>query len=148
MHEKTTRLHAKSLFRQGWQLAGIAAEVGVAERTLRLWRDAEGWAVQLAPEEALEARIVYLVNRADKSDAEYTELERLIDALNRLERGKARALKEAGRQASVEVPAGDDSGPVRRGKKARQKTNEIGHIDLARVEGPPLFAYQKEIVED
>ena len=114
MKDKLTRLHAKSLFRQGWKIADIAGEVGVAEKTVRLWRDAEGWATQLSAEEALEARIAPRVTRADKSDPESHERGRLMEALTRLERGKAKAIKDAGRQDAVEAPAGEGAGAARR----------------------------------
>jgi len=144
MHEKMTRLHAKSLYRQGWKILDIAAEVAVSEKTVRLWRDTEGWAQTLSAEEALEARIVHLANKGGKSEEEFRELERLIDALTRLERGKTRLAKTG----SGALSAGEAPEKTGKSRKAKEPKNEIGGLDLAAFPEPPLFAYQREIAEN
>ena len=134
-HDPATKERAKALFGQGWRLALIARELGVTEKTLRAWRDAEGWAPELGPEQALEARLAWLILKDDKTQGDWQELKQLNEVRNKM-------LRRAQREQR------GDQGAAARKRGGRGGKNEIGGIDLARIAGPPLFGYQREFLAD
>ena len=146
-HERATKKRCKALFNQGWKLAAIASESGVDVSTLARWRDVEGWAVNMDPEDALDARCTFLIVKDEKTQGEWRELGRLMELRNKMIR---RERKDA--KAGDGPAAGKQGGRGKTGKagadSAASNKNEIGHLNLAAIKGPPFWKYQREFLDD
>lgn len=136
-HPRATKTQALSLYQQGWRLAAIAAETGVSERTLREWRDTEAWSQTISPEEALEARLSWLIAKDDKIVEDWREMKFLAELRKKYMR---RADREAGRTAAGH--------PGKGGRAGRGRRNDIDGIDLDEIEGPAWFGYQQDYLDD
>ncbi len=126
----------------GWRLSHIAEHLGIARGTLHGWHKAEGWAAAPAVqrvEGALEARMVTLVAKTDKTGGDYKEIDLLGRQLERLARiGR---YQQSGREADLN-PAIEarNAGPKQRRAKNSLSDEHIEQLKSAFLDS--LFAYQ------
>lgn len=95
-HSPELKNTAKQLFIKGWTVQEISKELGVIERTLYNWRDADAWALFSPPdtvEQAIARRVNILAERENKTPAEVDELARMMASFGDLRVNIARADK-------------------------------------------------------
>lgn len=83
------RRRARSLYWQGWRICRISEEIGVNASTVHSWKLRDGWD-EADPvtrvSETLEARIIQLINKADKEGKDFKEIDLLGRQMERLAR--------------------------------------------------------------
>lgn len=83
------RVQAKHLYWQGWKLVDIARFTGIAEATIRSWKAREEWD-KAQPidrvEGALEARMVQLIVKGEKTGGDFKEIDLLGRQVERMAR--------------------------------------------------------------
>lgn len=117
-----------------------------SDRVIYQWAQKGHWDDMLQHETVEEAtcrRLITLVEKPDKTEADYKEIEQLSDLLDRLsgiDVRKAKALQIQGKAAAGEAPA-----PSRNGK-GRKRKNDVSSITAERMEeirNELFFDFQK-----
>lgn len=83
----STRHHARRLYWQGYTVAEICRELQVPEGTAYSWKSRERWdecSVSQRISEAIDARLVQLLAKDNKSNGDYKEIEQLMRQVERL----------------------------------------------------------------
>lgn len=83
------RRFARSLFFQGWTITAIADQIGQPRATVESWKQRDGWA-GMAPidrvDVQLEARLIQLIMKDEKSGSDYKEIDLLGRQMERIAR--------------------------------------------------------------
>lgn len=133
---------AKFLYWQGWSIADIADYLNINARTCQSWKHRDGWdtARTLQRIEAVtEHRIIYLLNKEQKSNADYKEIDCLSRQLERYARiGKYQE------QDGNEADLNPNLSKRRKGKKFKNHIPESAIEKLKEVIYKDFFEYQKQ----
>lgn len=134
---------ARSLYWQGWSVSGIAKMVNTPRTTVDSWKKAEGWD-EAKPidrvEGTLEARLVQLISKDDKSGKDFKEIDLLGRQIERM--AKIHKYNASGRQSDL------NPNLSKRGRKFGQKnpSNVIQIDDIAKFKesfNDFMFGYQR-----
>ena len=124
----------------------IAEKLGLnSVRVLYQWVDKGAWNAMLqheTVEQATSRRLIVLVEKDDKTDADFKEIEKLSNLLDKLAGIDVRKAKAAKEKAMASQPGGSGG---KRSKKPSGK-NEVGSItaeQLAEVRNELFFEYQQ-----
>jgi len=142
------REEARRLFEAGWSVPEIARKSGLKAPTLYRWRRADGWQKRTRLDEAYDTaqdRLLALIVKDEKTDADYRELEELSKLTDKLLKQKRFA--QGGKEALVNDRIADrdakrDRGRARKKEEKNRLTEEqvqtlvAAFLDL-------LFDYQK-----
>jgi uncharacterized protein YjcR len=137
------RRRARSLYWQGYKLAYIASELGVKATTVSSWKRRDKWN-ETHPldrvEDAIEARLIHLVAKTDKSGTDFKEIDLLGRQLERTAR--VRKFNGGGNEADLNPKvANRNSGP--RKKPTRNDYSEEQQKRLHEAFIDSLFDYQR-----
>ncbi len=138
------RRQARFLYWMGWRVCDIAEALGENEKTLHSWKSRDEWDKAGNLERiggALEARLVQLILKPDKTGGEYKE----IDLLHRQMERQARIQRyQAGGTETDLNPniAARNAAPKKRPKKNEFSEEHIELLQSAFLEG--CFDYQKD----
>lgn len=138
------RRRARSLYWQGYKIAYIASELGVKPGTVSSWKRRDKWH-ETHPlervEDAIEARLIHLVAKVDKSGTDFKEIDLLGRQLERTAR--VRKFNGGGNEADLNPKVANRN----RGPKKVPEKNPISdeQQDLLKEKFlDELFDYQKE----
>lgn len=126
------RTAARSLFWQGWRVSAIAAHLGIKRTTLHGWKKAENWDATTPTqrvEGALEARLVQLIAKGQKTGGDFKEIDLLGRQIERLAR--VNKYNETGRERDLN-PAIDARNAAPRRNAKRKNWFSERQIDLIR----------------
>lgn len=134
---------ARSLYWQGWSISAIAEMVSTPRTTVDSWKKSEGWddAKPLdRVEGTLEARLVQLISKDDKTGKDFKEIDLLGRQIERM--AKIHKYNESGKQSDL------NSNLSRRGRKLGQKnqSNVFTQEDIEKLKesfNDTIFSYQK-----
>lgn len=139
-----TVLAAKALWLAKVPVADICRQLGINNRNVVYnWRDRFNWEAERLPESALVTttrQFNRIMEQDKKTDADWSELNRLADILNKLEKGEA---YKRGDSVGVGRPPGVKTGEGRKKKKARNDISDITPEMLQAVEDLVLYPHQK-----
>ncbi len=153
-YDDATITAAKMKFLQNVPVRDIAKQLGInSSRVIYQWIRRHGWEnlkVDGGPAEAANKRLVYLLEKDKKTNADYKEISELgnfIDKLAGVDLKKAKAERERSlAKMGASTGGGDRSGS---GKRKRKK-NDVGDItaeQLKEVREKVFFAYQNNWYE-
>lgn len=138
------RRTARALYWQGWGIAQIAQHLGIPRETVSAWKRRDKWA-EATPlervEGALEARMVQLISKAEKTGHDFKEIDllgRQIERLARVRRYQAPSGNEADLNPAV---ANRNAGPKRAPR--RNYFSEVAITELVRRFEAGMFGYQR-----
>lgn len=134
---------ARGLYWQGWSISAIAEMISTPRTTVDGWKKSDGWddAKPLdRVESTLEARLVQLINKDDKTGKDFKEIDLLGRQVERM--AKIHKYKESGKQSDLNPNLSN------RGRKQGQKnpSNVIQIDDIDKFKDSfrdCLFDYQK-----
>ncbi|MCG9124309.1 terminase ATPase subunit family protein [Laribacter hongkongensis] len=134
---------ARTLYWQGWRIARIAEHLGVKPATVQSWKRRDAWEESDPVErvaDALEARLMQLIQLPVKGNGEYKELDALARQMERLARiGK---YQQTGREVDLNPKiANRNAGPKRQPEKNAISEEQAGLLRDTFLEG--MFEYQK-----
>jgi uncharacterized protein YjcR len=138
------RNDARLLYWQGWAVADIARKIGENPATVHSWKRRDDWdssPVVQRVEVALEARIIQLVTKEEKTEGDLRELEALAKSLERTAR--IRKYDQGGNEADLNPKLKNRN----RGKKRQPVKNELTdeQVEALRKDfHDNLFGYQRE----
>lgn len=137
------RRRARSLYWAGYTIAYIGRELGIKPGTVASWKRRDKWDAT-SPidrvEDALEARLIHLVAKADKSGTDFKE----IDLLGRQLERTARVRKFAGGGNEADLnPKVANRNKGSRKKPAQNDYSEEQQQRLSEAFVDSLFDYQK-----
>lgn len=137
------RRAARHLYWQGWRITSIAEWIGEPRTTVHGWKEAEAWDKARPIERvegALEARLVQLIAKDQKTGGDFKEIDLLGRQVERLAR--VRRYEKTGKEADLN-PAIErrNDGPKR--KPERNHFTEEQHEKLQEAFNDSLFGYQK-----
>ncbi len=139
------RRKARSLYWRFWTITQIAEELALSRATVESWRQRDRWddAPALTKiEDAIEARIVGLIDKDKKTPGDFKEIDLLM-----------RAVTTAARVRRYEAPGGHEGdlnekvGNRNAGEKKKAKTNYFTREqveELERIFHDELFGYQQD----
>ena len=134
---------ARGLYWQGWSISAIAEMVNTPRTTVDGWKKSDGWD-DAKPidrvESTLEARLVQLINKDDKTGKDFKEIDLLGRQVERM--AKIHKYNESGKQSDL------NGNLSKRGRKQGQKnaSNVIQIDDIDKFKDSfrdCLFDYQK-----
>lgn len=134
---------ARHLYWQGWRVSSIAEHLGLARTTVQTWKDAEKWH-EAQPidrvEGALEARLVQLIVKDEKTGGDFKEIDLLGRQLERTAR--VRRYEATGKEGDLNPNiAKRNEGP-----KKKPQRNHFDEEAIEKVESAfrdSLFGHQK-----
>ena len=137
------RRRARSLYWQGYKISYIAKELGAKPGTVASWRRRDKWN-ETHPldrvEDAIEARLIHLVAKKDKSGADFKEIDLLGRQLERTAR--VRKFSGGGNEADLNPKVANRNKGSRR-KPTRNDMSEEQQRRLHEAFIDSLFDYQK-----
>jgi len=139
-----TRRQAKFLYWMGWRVCEIAQATGENEKTLHSWKARDEWDRADNVERiggALEARLVCLIMKPEKSGGDYKE----IDLLHRQLERQARIQRYQGGGTDTDLNpnlANRNAAPKKKARKNEFSEDEIERLEQAFVDG--CFDYQRD----
>ena len=139
-----TRRQAKFLYWMGWRVCEIAQATGENEKTIHSWKSRDEWDRADNVERiggALEARLVMLIMKDQKSGGDYKE----IDLLHRQLERQARIQKFQGGGNETDLNpavANRNAGPKKKPKRNEFSEEEIERLEEAFIDG--CFDYQRD----
>ncbi len=139
-----TRRQAKFLYWMGWRVCDIAEATGEKDKTLHSWKSRDEWDRADNVERiggALEARLVCLIMKPEKTGGDYKE----IDLLHRQLERQARIQRYQGGGTETDLNPNLANRNVAPKKKARRNEfseEEIERLEQAFVDG--CFEYQRD----
>ncbi|MGV6473519.1 terminase ATPase subunit family protein [Azotobacter vinelandii] len=122
-----TRRQAKFLYWMGWRICEIAEATGENEKTLHTWKSRDEWDRADSVERiggALEARLVQLILKDNKTGGDFKE----IDLLHRQLERQARIQRYQG--GGTETDLNPKLAKRNEGPKTPQKRNEFGEEEI------------------
>lgn len=136
---------ARYLWLNGVPVADICQELGINNRSVVYhWRDKFEWDAQRPPESAYHVTTRHfnrIMDKEQKTDADWNELNRLADILNKLEKGEA---YRRGDYIGEGRPPGVKNGEGKsRKKRQRNDISQITPEQLQTVEDKILYPHQK-----
>lgn len=138
------RRRARSLFWQGYKIAYIARELGVKESTVSSWKRRDKWN-ETHPldrvEDAIEARLIHLVAKADKSGTDFKEIDLLGRQLERTARVKK--FSGGGNEADLNPKVANRNRGPRKVPEKNPISDEQQEL-LTKAFLDELFDYQKQ----
>ena len=138
------RRNARFLYWQGWRCVDIADALGLPRTTVESWKGRDGWddaPVISRVESSIEARLVQLVLKDQKTGSDYKELDllgRQIERLARVRRYEQPGGHEGDLNPNIERR---NAGPKRR--PARNEFSEEQQARLIALFDEQLFGYQR-----
>lgn len=139
-----TRRLARFLYWQGWRVSSIAEYLGESRSTVSSWKERDKWDETPVIDRidiALEARLVQLIVKTEKTGGDYKEIDLLGRQIERLAR--VRRYDATGNEADLNPNiAARNAGPKR--KPRRNEFTEEQHEKLLDAFRDSLFEYQKE----
>lgn len=143
-YPQEVKAEARLAWLSGEPVSSIVKRLGInSRRVLYRWRETEGWENQRPPETAAVAttrRYNALIDRDDKSNADWEEIYKLADLIQRFEKMETR---NNGGNIGAGRPPGVKNGE---GKPKKRKKNDIDHLtpeDFQRVYDNVLYPHQK-----
>lgn len=139
-----TRRQAKFLYWMGWRVCEIAEATGENEKTIHSWKSRDEWDRADNVERiggALEARLVMLIMKPEKSGGDYKE----IDLLHRQLERQARIQKYQG--GGNEADLNPNVAKRNAGPKKKPVRNDFSEEDIERLQAAFLegcFDYQRD----
>lgn len=137
------RRKARDLYWQGWRVSSIAEHLGLPRTSVQRWKDAEHWEdaqpIQRV-ECSLEARLVQLIGKEQKTGGDFKEIDLLGRQMERIAR--VHRYEKTGKEADLnpEIERRNDK-PKR--KPLRNNFNEENAEKLREAFLDSLFDYQK-----
>mgnify|MGYP001061744597 CR=1 FL=1 len=138
------RRNARFLYWQGWRCVDIADALGLPRTTVESWKGRDGWddaPVISRVESSIEARLVQLVLKDQKTGSDYKEIDllgRQIERLARVRRYEQPGGHEGDLNPNIERR---NAGPKRR--PARNEFSEEQQARLIALFDEQLFGYQR-----
>ena len=134
---------AKFLYWQGWAVTDLAEYLGEPRTTVQSWKTRDGW--DKAPaiervETTLEARMVQLISKDQKSGGDYKEIDLLGRQIERLAR--VRRYEAGGNESDLNQKIADRARGSGR-KPAKNELSEEHCSKLVQAFRDSLFAYQR-----
>lgn len=143
-YTKEQREEARKLYLSGMTVPEIEAQLAIHRRTIYDWAREEMWGEILNGVTVLYSanrRLLHLIDRENKSDSDYKEIDSLVKTIERIEKF------ESNRRERKE-----DSGGESEKKKRTRRKNDFTDIDPIEVYNnhfsQGLFAYQLECWEE
>lgn len=138
------RRRARFLYWQGWRVADIAAFLGLPIPTVASWKGRDKW--DQAPviervETALEARLVQLVLKEQKTGSDYKEIDLLGRQIERLARVR-RYGEPGGHEGDLNPKVSERNKKARRARPAPNTFTETQIAELQRIFREENFGYQ------
>ena len=139
------RRKARSLYWRYWTITQIAEELCLSRATVESWRQRDRWddAPALTKiEDAIEARIVGLIDKDKKTPGDFKEVDLLTRAVERLARVR-RYEAPGGHEGDLNEKVGNRNA----GEKKKAKTNYFTREqveELERIFHDELFGYQQD----
>jgi uncharacterized protein YjcR len=139
-----TRRQAKFLYWMGWRVCEIAQATGENEKTLHSWKARDEWDRADNVERiggALEARLVCLIMKPEKTGGDYKE----IDLLHRQLERQVRIQRYQGGGTDTDLNpnlANRNAAPKKKARKNEFGEEEIERLEQAFVDG--CFDYQRD----
>jgi uncharacterized protein YjcR len=145
--QMTSRQQGRLLFAQGLSVSEIAEQFGEPRSTVESWKQRDKWKLADIYDDvtlALRGRLLLVIGKDGKSNADYKELDALFRQLERTAR--IERYRHGGTESDLNPKL------LERNATARKKKlkNEISQDDLDKMEKAfrnKLFAYQKEWVD-
>ena len=136
------RLAARGLFWSGWRLTHIAEHLGIPRTTLYGWHKADGWddaQPTQRVEGTLEARLIKLINKDQKTGGDFKEIDLLGRQIERLARVHKYA--ETGREKDLNPNIkARNAGPKKKPEKNYISPDQVEQLRSAFIDS--LFEYQ------
>lgn len=138
------RRNARFLYWQGWRCVDIADALGLPRTTVESWKGRDGWddaPVISRVESSIEARLVQLVLKDQKTGSDYKEIDllgRQIERLARVRRYEQPGGHEGDLNPNIERR---NAGPKR--KPTRNEFSEDQQARLLTLFDEQLFGYQR-----
>jgi len=143
------RRTARSLYWQGWIVADIATALGLPRTTVQSWKDRDAW--DSAPviervETTIEARMVQLIAKDQKTGGDYKEIDLLGRQIERMAR--VRNYEKTGKESELRpelIEHGRKGARVQNAKRAKRNTYTDEHVVALREQfEDSLFAHQRK----
>lgn len=135
--------HARSLYWRGWTLVQISEECGLNYNTIKKWPSKYGWDAA-APlnrvEDAVEARLITLVDKMPKTGADYKEIDLLFRQLERTARVR-RYEAPGGHEGDLNAKVAHRNAAPKK-KPERNVITHADYLQLLEVFLEENFAYQ------
>ena len=139
-----TRRQAKFLYWMGWRVCEIAEATGENEKTLHSWKARDEWDRADNVERiggALEARLVCLIMKPEKTGGDYKEIDLLHRQLERQVR--IQRYQSGGTDTDLNPKlANRNAAPKKKARKNEFSEDEIERLEQAFVDG--CFDYQRD----
>lgn len=123
-----------------------------SERVIYQWAEKGGWDNMLQHETVEEAacrRLIILVEKENKTDDDYKEIQQLSNLLDKLSGIDVRKAKALQMQCKASANDGNEKEPGKRtGKKRKNDISEITAERLAEIRNELFFGYQKNWYEN
>lgn len=139
-----TRRQAKFLYWMGWRVCDIAQATGENEKTIHSWKARDEWDRADNVERiggALEARLVILIMKPEKTGGDYKEIDLLHRQLER--QARIQRYQAGGNEADLNPAVANRNA----GEKKKPKRNDFTEDDIERLTEAFLdgcFDYQKD----
>lgn len=137
------RRKARDLYWQGWRVSSIAEHLGLPRTSVQRWKDAEHWEdaqpIQRV-EGALEARMVQLIGKEQKTGGDFKEIDLLGRQIERIAR--VHRYEKTGKEADLNPDIERRNDKPKR-KPLRNNFNEENAEKLREAFLDSLFDYQK-----
>lgn len=142
------RRRARALYWQGWGIAQIADLLAVPRSTVSAWKRRDEWdkaEPRTRVETALEARMVQLIYKPQKTGADYKEIDLLGRQIERLAR--VRRYEAPGGHEGDLNPAVENRNAKPKRKPTRNFFSEEQIAELKKIFDDEMFDYQREWYE-
>ena len=139
-----TRRQAKFLYWMGWRVTEIAQAIGENEKTVHSWKSRDEWDRADNVERiggALEARLVVLIMKPEKSGGDFKEIDLLHRQLER--QARIQRYQGGGNEADLNpAVANRNAAPKKKPKRNDFTEEQIEQLTTAFVDG--CFDYQRD----
>lgn len=139
-----TRRQAKFLYWMGWRVTEIAQAIGENEKTVHSWKSRDEWDRADNVERiggALEARLVVLIMKPEKSGGDFKEIDLLHRQLER--QARIQRYQGGGNEADLNpAVANRNAAPKKKPKRNDFTEEQVEQLTTAFVDG--CFDYQRD----
>lgn len=139
-----TRRQAKFLYWMGWRVTEIAQAIGENEKTVHSWKSRDEWDRADNVERiggALEARLVVLIMKPEKSGGDFKEIDLLHRQLER--QARIQRYQGGGNEADLNpAVANRNAGPKKKPKRNEFTEEQVEQLTTAFIDG--CFDYQRD----
>lgn len=139
------RRRARALYWQGWGIAQIAQELALPRSTVSAWKRRDAWDTaepKLRVETALEARLVQLIGKTEKTGSDYKEIDLLGRQFERLARVRRYEAPD-GHEGDLN-PAVENRNAKPKKKPTANYVSEEQHEKLREIFHDEMFGYQRQ----